>query len=65
MENIEKYVAGLTQDQRTYLLTGKGNPRGLVQRGLLEYRWGNDAGMGYITTLRGQAVREFLKGLSA
>jgi hypothetical protein len=65
MDNLEKYVAGLTQDQRNYLLTGKGSPRGLVQRGLLAFRWGNNASMGYITTLKGAKVRDFLKQQSA
>lgn len=36
------------------------NHRGLVQRGLLAYRWGNNASMGYVMTNEGKRTLAML-----
>lgn len=47
MENVVK----LTEAQAAYLKNPRnGSPRGLVQKGCLQYRWGRDASYGYVVT---------------
>lgn len=40
-------------DERGDLVIRKKNYRGLVARGLLAYRWGQSASMGYVITAKG------------
>ena len=52
----------LTKAQREHLVDRTGTARGLVQRGLLCYRWGNDPSFGYNLTPLGITVRAHLAG---
>ena len=57
----EQIAASLSEAQRNYLIDRSGSSHGLVQRGLLSYRWGNNSSFGHKETPLGQQVRAILK----
>jgi len=68
MTEAERIAAGLSEAQKAYLrshygqgIKREGRPHGLVQRGLLAYRWGMNAKMGYKDTALGREVFKVLE----